>query len=428
MTDLFIGVDVGTSGVRAVAIDHRGTELAQSALAMPSPHRTGPAVDQDPNLWRATLLQVINELSQQIDPRSRITIALDGTSGTVLLAAADGAALGKGLMYNDGRATAEAAQIDQHAPTETAARGPFAGLAKVMWLRAHRSTETVTFALNQADWLIGQLTGHFGLSDSNNALKMGYDALHQCWPSWLDKLPVPRSWWPKVAASGTPVGTLTAEVAQLTGLPPATRVCLGTTDSTAAVRAAGIDQIGDAVTSLGSTLVMKVMADRPIFSPAHGIYSQPFGQHWLVGGGSNSGGAILRHFFSDAQMAALSQRIDPDRDSGLDYYPLLEPGERFPTCDPGYPPRLTPRPADDAEFFQGLLEGMAAIEKKAYDLLAELGAPCPRRVASVGGGAKNASWTAIRARLLGVPVYRPKHEDAAYGSALIARDSARHTP
>ena len=75
-------------------------------------------------------------------------------------------------------------------------------------------------------------------------------------------------------------------------------------------------------------------------------------------------------------------------------------------------------------FFQGMLEGMARIEHRAYRLLAELGAPYPRAVRSVGGGAANAAWTAIRGRFLQVPVLSPAQQEAAFGAALLARQGA----
>ncbi|MGB7932431.1 MAG: FGGY-family carbohydrate kinase, partial [Gammaproteobacteria bacterium] len=83
-----------------------------------------------------------------------------------------------------------------------------------------------------------------------------------------------------------------------------------------------------------------------------------------------------------------------------------------------------PRPADDAVFFQGLLEGMAAIERRGYRLLEKLGAPYPLRVHSIGGGAANAAWRAIRENLLGIPVDLAEHQDAACGAALLARRGA----
>jgi len=77
------------------------------------------------------------------------------------------------------------------------------------------------------------------------------------------------------------------------------------------------------------------------------------GDGWLVGGASNTGGAVLRKYFTDQQLAALTARIDLSRPTGLDYYPLVTAGERFPVNDPALAPRLEPRPADDAVFLQG---------------------------------------------------------------------------
>jgi sugar (pentulose or hexulose) kinase len=151
------------------------------------------------------------------------------------------------------------------------------------------------------------------------------------------------------------------------------------------------------------------------------VYSHRIGDHWLIGGASNSGGAVLRQYFSDARLAELSARLRPDRPLGLGYYPLPCPGERFPRCDPDLPPRITPRPADDAEFLQGLLEGIAEIEAEGYARLATLGAPSPRRVFTAGGGAVNEAWRQIRERRLGMPVSRAPHTEAAFGAALVAR-------
>jgi sugar (pentulose or hexulose) kinase len=77
------------------------------------------------------------------------------------------------------------------------------------------------------------------------------------------------------------------------------------------------------------------------------------GDSWLVGGASNTGGAVLRQHFSNEQLQQLSQRINLSQPSRLDYYPLVGPGERFPVNDPGMQPRLEPRPEDDALFLQG---------------------------------------------------------------------------
>ncbi len=207
-------------------------------------------------------------------------------------------------------------------------------------------------------------------------------------------------------------------------LPTTTQVSSGTTDSTAALIATGANQTGDAVTSLGSTLVLKVIHDRAISNSEYGIYSQPYyidgKMKWLVGGASNSGGAVLRQYFSAAQIASLSEQIDISQACNLNYYPLTRPGERFPFNDPDKQPKLSPRPENDTEFLYGLFDGIANIEKKAYELLAEVGAAYPTRVFSVGGGSVNSVWTNIRQNKLDCEMLTPEHTDAAYGSALLA--------
>ena len=172
-----------------------------------------------------------------------------------------------------------------------------------------------------------------------------------------------------------PLGPLHPDTAALLGLPPETQVRAGTTDGVAAFLAAGAHAPGHGVTSLGSTLVLKLVSDRPVFSPAHGVYSHRLGDLWLTGGASNSGGAVLAQYFSADELRALTPLLKPDVPTGLDYYPLPGTGERFPVNDPALAPRLSPRPADRVVFLQGLLEGIARIEARGYELLTELGAP-----------------------------------------------------
>lgn len=412
----FLGIDVGTSGVRACLIDAQGREIGTARTPLPEPLRRDGGVEQDPGLWWQALTRTLDDLAGRCDLRRVAAIALDATSATVLACDADGTPPGPALMYNDGRAVAEAERIAAAAPAGSAARGPHSGLAKALWLRA-RHPGAVRL-LHQADWLVGHLTGRFDVSDENNVLKLGYDPVGRRWPGWVAEL-IPPERLPRVLPPGTPVAPLRQTLARRWAMPQA-RVVAGTTDSTAAFLATGADRIGQAVTSLGSTLVLKVLAGRPVSAPEYGVYSHRLGERWLVGGASNSGGAVLRRFFDTAQLRALEARLDPEHPTGLDYYPLPGVGERFPVCDPGLHPRMEPRPADDARFLQGLLEGIAAIERQGYRLLHELGAPYPSEVISVGGGAANAPWRQLRERLLEVPVTVAAHQDAAYGSACLA--------
>jgi len=419
----FLGIDFGTSGCRSCVIDAGGTPLAEARVSLPPPRRTDSAVEQEPALWWQALTENLDRLRQRLPLGAIAAICIDGTSATVLGCAADGTPLTPALMYNDARARGEAKRIRAHAPADCAAHGASSSLAKLLWLLQSAQGKSLHRVLHQADWLLGRLCGRFDTGDENNALKLGYDVIHRDWPDWLDALQVPRALLPKVVPAGRPIGTLAPEWCARWGMPPGTAIVSGTTDSTASFIATGAGA-GEAVTALGSTLVLKVLAGQPVFAPQLGIYSHRLGRHWLAGGASNSGGAVLAQYFSADEIARHTRSLQPDRPTGLDYYPLTAAGERFPVSDPQQPPRLTPRPADDALFFQAILEGIAAIEAEGYRKLAALGAPFPRCILSTGGGAANAGWARIRERVLGVPVVAATHQQAAYGAALLALRSA----
>lgn len=416
----FLGIDFGTSGCRSCVIDAGGTVRAQVRVTLPAPVRDGPAVAQDPALWWQALDDNLARLREETPLDAVAALCLDGTSATLLGCAADGRPLTPALMYNDARAVDAAARIREHAPASCAAHGPTASLAKALWLLATPAGGSIRHFLHQADWLLGRLCGRFDVCDENNALKLGYDILARRWPDWLQALGVPRELLPDVLPAGRPIGTLLPAWCARWGLPAGTVVASGTTDSTASFIATGAGP-GEAVTALGSTLVLKVLSPRPVFAPDLGIYSHRLDGHWLAGGASSSGGAVLAQFFSAAEIERHTRALQPETPTGLDYYPLPAPGERFPVNDPDLQPRLDPRPDDDAVFFQAILEGIAAIEAEGYRQLAAHGAPFPARVLSTGGGAANAGWTRIRERLLGVPVAPAEHQEAAYGAALLAR-------
>ncbi len=419
---LVVGLDIGTSGVRAVACGEDGEPVATELAALPPPLARDGRTEQDPALWWEAARQVLGALFARVDRAAIRALAVDGTSGTVLAIDDAGMPLAPARMYNDQGAKAEAARIAEVAPPTSGAHGAASGLAKAMALaratRPHR-------LLHQADWIAGRLSGRFDVSDENNALKTGYDPLARRWPDFIDGLGLDRGLLPAVVEPGTAIGELRDDLRKIWDLPAGIVVAAGTTDGCASFLATGADAVGDAVTALGTTLTLKILAARPLFDPKAGIYSHRLGERWLAGGASNTGGAVLAAFFDAERMRALEPLVDPERDSGLDYYPLLRPGERFPIADPALEPRLSPRPDDDAAFFQGMLEGIARIEALGYRRLEELGGPAPLRVLTVGGGARNAPWQRIRERLLGTTVLRAPSQEAAVGAARLARLAVR---
>lgn len=420
MAGLFLGIDVGTGGVRACAIDAQADIQGLASAALPPPCINGDAVDQQPELWWQATLAACRDLGDRVDLGRIERIVVDGTSGTLLLIDAGGRPLTPGLMYNDTRAKEEAARIAAAAPAESGAHGASSALAKLLHLVTRGDAGNARHAVHQADWIAGRLADRHGISDENNALKLGYDPVARTWPVWLDQLGVRRNLLPEIKVPGTPYADIDPRVARLLGLSPQAKIAAGTTDGVAAFIATRADASGDAVTSLGTTLVVKLLATQPIFAASQGVYSHRLGERWLAGGASNSGGAALLMHFSAEEMERLTPQLAPERPTGLDYYPLPKPGERFPIADPTLAARIAPRPAEDHRFFQGLLEGIASVEALAYRRLALLGAPALRRVISIGGGARNEAWTRIRQRILGVDVSVAEQTEASFGAALLA--------
>jgi sugar (pentulose or hexulose) kinase len=419
MTALVVGIDVGTSGVRAVAVDSAATIRGQAGVALAD---FGADWRDAANWWRA-VEAALKSLLDRIDANGVRALAVDGTSGTMLPIDGAGEPLAPALMYSDKvEDAAILSAISAEAPLESAAHGATSGLAKL--LRFQGSLNAVR-VVHQADWIAGRLSGRFDMSDENNALKTGYDPVSRSWPDWIGGTGADMALLPGVVPPGTAVGKVSAGAAKNFGLDRDVVVVAGTTDGCASFLATGAKDVGDAVTALGSSLTLKVLCEKPLFAPKYGIYSHRIGDAWLAGGASNTGGKVLAHFFPVERIVELSQSIDPDRPTGLDYYPLIGTGERFPIADAGLAPRLDPRPADDALFLQAMLEGIAAIERRGYRQLADLGGPALRSVRSVGGGARNPVWTAIRARQLRVPFFEALSEEAAAGTARLALQGAR---
>ena len=420
----FIGVDLGTSGCRGCAIDEQGQQVGSSSTPLPAALKPAPGhSEQDPAVWWQAVVAVLTGLSGCLRDFQIRAVAVDGTSGSLLLCdPVDGSPLGPALMYDDQRSHEALQRVRGAAPASAAVHSSSAGLPKLLHMLGKMAPNTNrASALHQAEWISCMLTGRFGIGDENNCLKLGYDPVARQWPAWMEQLGLPAQILPRVLPAGAPLGSLSREAAGITGLPADCMLVAGTTDSIAATLAAGISRAGEAVTSLGSTLVLKILAEQPLFAPEYGVYSHRIFDQWLAGGASNSGGRVLRQFFSDGEMARLSARLHPDQPTGLDYYPLPAPGERFPLNDPKLAPRISPVPEDRATFFQALLEGMARIEKAGYERLQALGAPAPAHIFSCGGGSRNSAWTAIRHKISGIPVSTARHTEAAYGSALLAR-------
>lgn len=430
MSDLYLGIDIGTSGVRTAVVDDEGNVISTAR----APHHAseadlGPGQADAENWWRAVTdcleTQVTHLRGIGHSPASIRAASVDGTSGSMVLVDKAVRPVTPGLMYNSAGFEEEAAQIDGLAPEASITRGSGSALARMLRLQSYDDGRRATWLCHQADFILAKLAGHAGFSDDNNALKTGFDPETTRWPDWFDRAGVRTELLPKVTRVGTQIGTVSTENTERFGLSPNLALLSGTTDSTAAFLATGANEVGDAVTSLGTTLAIKMLSEVRVDDPVQGIYSHRVGDSWLVGGASNTGGGVLLEYFSPEQMIELSASIDPSTLSGLDYYPLIRPGERFPINDPAFPPRLSPRPDDDALFFKGMLEGITRIEKQGYDALAVLGGPLIKRLFTAGGGAQNSTWTEMRRKLVSANLQTPLHSEASVGVAFMVLQSMK---
>ena len=411
----YAGLDLGTSGCRITVIDKASSIKYTQSIAYKE------NIKQTPELWWDSVTTLLMGLPPEIK-EDLVSIAVDGTSGSILLVDAKGNPTSSVLMYNDLRATEEAEKIKKVLSSNNGGQGVSSSLARLLWLLEHEPNAAHCHAVHQADYILGKLSNNYQVSDENNCLKLGYDVIERCWPkNSLKKLGIDLSLLPRVYPAGTSIAKMKEGQAKVFGFLKPIEIITGTTDSIAAFIATGADNVGEAVTSLGSTLVLKVVADKPIFSSKHGVYSHRLNDLWLIGGASNSGSKVLLAYFTLEEIKEMTPQIDPERSTGLAYYPLLTVGERFPIADSKKKPILYPRPESDIDFFQGMLEGIANIEQLAYTKLQELGAPEVKSIRSVGGGASNKAWTQIRKYKLKRKMIEPKQTEAAYGSALLAK-------
>ena len=333
--NLYLGIDFGTTGARSTVIDSQGTIHCETEYTFANNGQQQPEL---PSVWQNALWDLIEQIPPAIRNQVR-AIAIDGTSSTVMLCNTDGMPVCEPILYNDGRGAAVTERLRAIAPDNHTVLSATSSLAKLLWWQegghgwlqegGHGGTAPTVF-LHQADWLAFLLHGKLGISDYHNALKLGFDVDTLCYPNWLTQgiagAATPEL--PQVVAPGTPVGEVRYQVGDRFGFPRDCMICAGTTDSIAAFLASGVTLPGEAVrTSLGSTLAVKLLSHTRVDDSRYGIYSHKLGDLWLVGGASNTGGAVLRHFFTDVELNNYSTQIDPEQESLLDYYPLLKKGD-----------------------------------------------------------------------------------------------------
>jgi sugar (pentulose or hexulose) kinase len=423
---LWIGIDLGTQSVRALAVDGTGETVASARRPLRGT-RSGTRHEQDPASWWALAAAALAALD--LGGREVGAVAICATSGTVLLTGPDGTPRTPGLMYDDARAGAFASVAQDAGEALWSRLGyrmqPAWALPKLLWWREKGLLEGVRLA-HQPDVVAAALVGHPVASDSSHALKTGYDLVEDRWPAdIMSTLDIPVDVLPSVVRPGTVLGEVCAAAASVTGLPAGTPVVAGMTDGCAAQLAAGALEVGEWNSVLGTTLALKGVSTSLPQDPTGAVYSHraPHGDLWLPGGASSTGAGAVRALFPSADLGALTAAAASVRAVPL-CYPLVGHGERFPFVAPEARGFLDDGPlraaGDDARVFAAVCTGVAHLERLSFELLEAAGADVGGPVTFTGGGARNEWWNQLRCDVLGVPVRLPENPEPALGMAVLA--------
>lgn len=423
----FLGIDVGTQGARVVLIDVCGNLVGSREEAFPLSSQSRE--EQSAQAWWEACLRslkaLVKDVKDTVSLKEVKAVSVTSTSGTVIPLDKNHEPLHNAIMYSDKRSVSEAKLCQDAAvkyyPGGYTGFNTSSGLSKMVWFTQSfpEKTEKLAKWAHAAEYIIGRLCGEWGITDYTNALKSGYDVRLEEWPTYLyEELPLKKEWLPVVVPSGTPIGTLLPALAAELGLQEVQAV-VGMTDGCASQVASGAVNLGDWNTTIGTTLVVKGVTKDEIIDSEGRLYSHrhPEG-YWMPGGASNTGADwITREFGENLQV--LNEQARQLLPSGHIAYPLRQDGERFPFVAPAAK-GFEPKDLSQVERFTANLEGVAYVERYAFELIKSLSGEEVKAVYTAGGGSNSDTWLTIRSNVLNLPIYKMKHVTGAVGAAILA--------
>ncbi len=435
---LFMGIDAGTQGVRALIANADGEVLASRSVAFArlNSSETPGYYEQRPQDWRSAMFEAIRSCAAQLKAAGtgveRIkALSIDGTSGTIVPLGRDFEPLTDAQMYNDLRAKEEAIAVQSVCAALSAKLGysfnaSFA-LPRILWLknRLPEIYEKTRVFAHQADYLAGILTGNFCATDYSNALKTGYDLMEERWPECFGALGLDTHKLPNVLPPGRLIGAILPEIAKELGLSERTAVMAGATDGYSSALAAGALSAGDWASIIGTTLVLKGVTRKLIVDPSGAAYSHKLpGGAWMPGGASSIGGRCLNERFDKSEFGELNKTVDKLTPTGVLCYPLTGVGERFPFVDANARAFMLGDASDRRVLYAALMEGVGFAERLCFSRMEALGCEVGDTVYTSGGACKSVEWLRARASILNKRLRVPEVVDAAMGSAMLAASEA----
>jgi xylulokinase len=432
---LVLGLDLGTQSCKAVVCDARfavrGEHSASYATQRPAPDRA----EQDPGAWEAALaISVGGALAAAgAGPDDLAAIALAGQLDGCVAVDASGAPLHPALIWQDRRATAEAARAPDSLFELAGQLADASHLAaKAAWLRAN-GVAAARFH-QPVSYLVERLSGEAVLDPAHASTTMLCDLAAGAWSAvLLDAFDLTPAQLPRIAPSCSVAGVLTAAGARLLGLRAGTPVAVGTGDDFATPLGAGAIAPGaHVICAIGTAEVVGALATTPVLDragaePMVETHAYPSGAFFIENPGWLSGGAVrwataLLGLASDAELDALAAAAPPGA-GGVTFIPALA-GAMTPVWRPHARATLHGLAASHGRehVARAVLEGLAFACRDVVDRLAALGLVAPAtRALILGGGARSDVWTQLRADVLDRPHQRAAHRDTCpVGAAMIA--------
>jgi xylulokinase len=436
-----VGLDIGTSGVRALAVDTTGDVVADASAEYPILTPKPGWSEQHPEDWWKAVSTVLRAVATATHGQV-VGIGLAGQMhGSVFLDSRD-RIIRPALLWNDQRTDRQCRQI-----TETIGRDNLVAITgnpaltgfqapKLLWLRDEEpdNFKQVAHLLLPKDYIRLQLSHEYATDASDASGTLLLDLRQRRWSTEiLNALAIPDRWLPTVYESPMAAGTLDPHAAAELGLPPGIPIAAGAGDNAAAAVGIGVVEDGLISSSIGSSGVLFANMTKIEPDPSGRLHAfchaVPEGYHLL--GVTLAAGASLRWWRSvlnsEDGYGALSElaATAPPGSEGLIFLPYLT-GERTPHLDPfarGAFFGLTSRHGP-AHLTRALMEGVVFSLADSLAIMIELGLSI-QQIRVIGGGARSPLWRQIQADVFGMPVYRTVvDEGPAYGAALLAGVSA----
>jgi xylulokinase len=435
----FLGLDIGTSGVKALLVDETGVVLASAhaPLALATP-QAGWA-EQDPDDWWRATCSTIADIRAQAPDVSIAAVGLSGQMHSSVFLDEGSAVIRPALLWCDGRTTAECAEIVQRAGGEAQLRDWVCNpalegftLPKVLWLRTHEpeAFARVRTILLAKDFIRLRLTGRATTEPSDASGTLMFDPVRGRWQAdLLRAMSLTPELLPPVDASGAVHGTVSVAAAALTGLTAGTPVVGGGADNACGAAGVGVVAPGLGVASWGTSGTVLATVARPIVDPlmrAHTFAHVAPDTWYVMGVVLQAGGAFawyrdqLAHEASDRALDDEAAQIAPGA-GGVTFLPYLQ-GERTPHRDASARGALLGLSLahSRAHVTRAVLEGVGFAMKDALAILESLGI-APASLLLTGGGARSPLLRELQAAMYARPVTTVNREEGpAFGAALLA--------